>query len=174
MVLKNSTRGISLSKIAFSTAQLSSRKMSTELREYLLRIAEMAKKDTNLFVVCISVMDMGDGIQNTLPSIAADESYAMRLVRAFQVGESRKVPSIIERGRGLHKVVDAAFRLDAKLRIRSAGNVLWKDFSLGEDRYAGMDSALNITLPEYFSSGTSIDMYIPSLMENIDQRKLPV
>lgn len=170
-VLKNSTRGISLSKIAFSTAQLANRKMSTELREYLLRIAEITKKDTNLFVVCISVMDMGDGIQNTLPSIA-NESDSVRLKRAFQVGASRKVPSVIERGLGLHKVVDAAFRLNAKLRITSAGNVLWKDFSLGEDRYAGMDSALNATLPKYFSSGTSIDIYIPSLMENVDQRTL--
>jgi len=172
--LMNSTRGIALTKIAFSTQQLVTRKISTPLRQYLERIAEMQKRETNLLVVCISVMDMGDGIQNTLPSSSVEETAHARLARAFKVGESRKAGSSIERGLGLHKVVEAAFRLGARLQVSSAGKILVKDFSLGEDPLPRMDGAIEQTLPDHFIAGTSIEMYVLNLLTDIDQRKLLV
>jgi hypothetical protein len=171
-VAKQSTRSISFTKIAFGTQQLSTRRISPDLRDYLQRTAEMQKRDTNLFVVCISVMDMGDGIQNTLPAVSNDEESNTRLLRAFTMGQSRKPSGQVQRGLGLQKVVEAAFRLGARLQVTSAGRALVKDFSFGEDKQPDIRGAQEMALPGHFAQGTCVDIYIPNLWSNIDQREL--
>jgi len=171
-VLAHSTRGIVLTKLAFNTQHLAARKLSKDLKDYLSRIAEIEKREKNLFVVCISVMDMGDGIQNTLPSQGDAENSPARLLRAFEVGQTRKGTSSVERGIGLNKVVQAALRLGARLQVCSAGQRVVKDFSLGEDHFPNLNNAAISELPPHFSLGTSVDMFLPRLLADIDQRKL--
>lgn len=170
-----STRGIGLSKIAYSIPQLHTRQISVHLREFLERIAEMQKKQSNLLVVCISVMDMGVGIQHTLPPLKdVEETASERLLRAFKLGESRKSNATTESGAGLHRVVEVAHRLGARLQVSSAGIRLVKDFSFGEDKLPSMAGAIETTLPEHFCNGTSVEIFIPRLVTNIDQQELNV
>ncbi|WP_155634783.1 hypothetical protein [Burkholderia cepacia] len=171
-VARHSTRSISITKIAFNVAQLENRRMSKEMREYLLRIADMEKTKKDLFLACISVMDMGEGIQNTLPPASNEETPSDRLLRAFKLRETRKPGSPVERGLGLQKVVDAAFLLGARLQVLSSGRRLVKDFSLGEDKLPGMQGAIMVELPQHFAAGTCIDLFVPKLLSNIDQREL--
>jgi hypothetical protein len=171
-VARHSTRGISITKIAFNVTQLDRRRISAEMREFLLRVADMERTDKGLFVACISVMDMGEGIQNTLPASSNEEAQENRLLRAFDLRETRKTPSSVVRGMGLLKVVEAAFRLGARLQVSSAGRRLVKDFSLGEDKLPTMIGAEVTTLPGHFSAGTCVDLLVPRLLSDIDQREL--
>jgi hypothetical protein len=171
--LARSTRAIALSKIVFNAATVEERNLSRPIKDYLLRISELEKRATGIHVVCISVMDMGDGIQNTLPTVLIeDETGIQRLGRAFGAGESRKSKSTIERGLGLHKVLAATMRLHGRLQVISAGVGLTKDFSLGEDRLPSMIGASETRYPSQFSHGTSVALFIPDLASNIDQRRL--
>lgn len=171
-VAKFSTRSISVTKIVFSVAQLEQRRMSTDLRDFLQRIAEMERSKKDLFVACISIMDMGDGIQNTLPPDSIDESSSDRLVRAFSLGSTRKPDGPIERGMGLQNVLAAAFLLGARLQVQSSGFRVVKDFSLGEDRLPSMQGAVISEVPAHFSAGTCVDLFVPKLLSNFDQREL--
>jgi hypothetical protein len=171
-VAKFSTRSISITKIAFNVAQLEQRRISTDLREFLQRIAEMEQSKKDLFVACISIMDMGDGIQNTLPPESAEESADRRLVRAFSLGATRKQEGPIERGLGLQNVLTSAFLLGARLQVQSSGFRLVKDFSLGEDRLPSMNGAKISELPAQFAAGTCVDLFVPKLLSNLDQREL--
>lgn len=171
-VAKHSTRGISITKIAFNVAQLENRRMSEEMREFLLRIADMERTKKDLFLACISIMDMGEGIQNTLPPSSDEEAISDRLLRAFNLRETRKPDSPVERGMGLQKVVDAAFHLGARLQVLSSGHRLVKDFSLGEDKLPGMQGAVVVELPQQFAAGTCIDLFVPKLLSDIDQHEL--
>jgi hypothetical protein len=171
-IARHSTRGIAITKIAFNIAQLENRRISLEMREFLFRVAEMERTKKDLFVACISVMDMGEGIQNTLPPSSTEEAVNDRLLRAFNLRETRKPDSPIARGIGLQKVVDAAFLLGARLQVISAGRRMVKDFSLGEDKLPSMEGAEVVELPEHFSTGTCVELFVPRLISNIDQQEL--
>jgi hypothetical protein len=171
-VARHSTRGISITKIAFNPSQLERRGISEEMRGFLLRVAEMERTEKEIFVACISVMDMGGGIQNTLPPSDPTERPESRLLRAFNLRETRKSAGPVERGMGLLKVVDAAFLLGARLQVSSAGQRLVKDFSLGEDKLPSMQGATVERLPAHFVAGTCVDLLVPRLLNDIDQRKL--
>ncbi|MGX6569097.1 ATP-binding protein (plasmid) [Cupriavidus necator H16] len=171
-VARHSTRGISITKIVFNAAQLDRRDISAEMREFLLRVAEMEKTDKDRLLACISVMDMGEGIQNTLPAESVEEHPEDRLRRAFQLKQTRKSVSSVEKGMGLLKVVDAAFRLRTRLQVTSAGHRLIKDFSLGEDKMPTMDGAVLSRLPQQFAAGTCVDLFVPVLFTDVDQRVL--
>jgi hypothetical protein len=173
LVALHSTRGIALSKINFNPAQLATRRMSSELLEFLGRVAEMQKRQTSLQVVCLSVMDMGDGIQHTLPP-KEDETEGERLLRAFRLGESRKNSGAIERGAGLDRVVKVAHRLGARLQIASAGRMIVKDFSLGEDKLPDLSGAVETVLPNHVQGGTSVDLLVPRFAMELDQRALGI
>jgi hypothetical protein len=168
-----STRGIALSKIVFNASTVEDRNLSRPIKDYLLRISELTKRASGIHVVCISVIDMGDGIQNTLAnSASALETSSERLSRAFGAGESRKGKSTIERGLGLHKVLAATMRLSGRLQVISAGVGLTKDFSLGEDKLPSMRGAVETSFHPHFSHGTSVTLFVPDLPSNIDQRRL--
>ena len=169
---RHSTRGISITKIVFGLQDLGRRRMSQGMREFLERVAEMERREKGIFVACISVMDMGEGIQNTLPRASDVEMPNDRLLRAFDFSETRKTNTAVTRGMGLEKVVSAAFRLGARLQISSAGHLLVKDFSLGEDKLPTMQGATFTTMPEHFSVGTCVDLFVPRLLSDIDQREL--
>jgi hypothetical protein len=171
-VAKHSTRGISITKIAFNVSRLESRRMSEDMREFLNRIAEMERTKKDLYLACISIMDMGEGIQNTLPPSSDEEEGGHRLLRAFNLKETRKPDGPVERGIGLQKVVDAAFHLGARLQVLSSGYRLVKDFSFGEDKLPGMQGSRLVELPRHFAAGTCIDLLVPRLLSDIDQREL--
>lgn len=171
-VARHSTRGVAITKIAFNVAQLENRRISPDMRDFLSRVAEMERTKKDLFIACVSVMDMGEGIQNTLPPSSTDEAVNDRLLRAFNLRETRKPDSPITRGMGLQRVVDAAFHFGARLQVNSAGRRLIKDFSLGEDKLPSMQGVEVVTLPQHFSMGTCVELFVPSLISNIDQQEL--
>jgi hypothetical protein len=171
--LSRSTRGIALTKIVFNAATVAERNLSRPIKEYLLRVSELEKRASGIHVVCISIMDMGDGIQNTLPVFRTEaETDSERLSRAFGAGESRKSKSTIERGLGLHKVLAATMRLNGRLQVISAGVELTKDFSFGEDKLPSMNGAVEAIYSPHFTHGTSVTLFIPDLSSDIDQQRL--
>ncbi|VVE18482.1 hypothetical protein PCA20602_03016 [Pandoraea capi] len=169
-----STRALILEKIVLQSAELSSRHLSEDLKEYLLRIFEANKSDLGLGVLCISVADQGSGIQSTLPVKAElpQESAVERLARAFLPGESRKPVGVIKRGLGLPSVISAAHSLQALLRISSGNLVAEQDFSLGEDKYPRLNLESIHEVPSETVFGTCISIFVPEFAIDRDQPSL--
>lgn len=169
---KHGTRSVSVSKIAYNHSNLHARGYSEGLLGYLERNAEFQKTDKGLFVICISVMDMGDGIQNTLPAESIEEEPAARLLRAFSMGESRRNNGMIARGAGLQKVLTSAHKLGARLQVRSAGLQAVKDFSLGHDKLPNIHGAELRQLSTVFRFGTCVDIFFARPEKDLDQQVL--
>ena len=164
-----STRALIVEKIVLGP-DLAARHLSPELKEYLLRIAE-ANPEIGLGVVCFTVADQGDGIQSTLPP-KADETPQERLARAFVSGESRKPVSIVSRGLGLPKVVSSAHHLQALVRVTSGNLVVGQDFSTGETKYPQLNFQAIRHMPESFTGGTCVSVFVPEYAFDLDQKSL--
>lgn len=164
-----STRAIILEKIVIQANDRFER-YPTFLQEYLQRIRTESGADLGIGVLCITVVDQGEGIQGTLPAVE-NESESDRLERAFGEGESRKAKGAISRGMGLSKALSAAFHLRAMLQVCSGGLLGIQDFSTGEYKYPGI--ALKVTrLPVHLSFGTSISLFVPESSRSLDQPAL--
>ena len=168
-----STRALILEKIVLKKADIESRHISLELKEYLTRIADTNQDDLGLGVICFSVADQGDGIQATLPPRDDNpaETRMERLIRAFVPGESRKPAGVVQRGLGLPNVIAAAHGLQALLRITSGDLVASQDFSYGEDKYPDLRLDSIRQLPNK-ARGTCISLFIPEFAFDLDQRSL--
>jgi hypothetical protein len=166
-----STRALIVEKVVLQSADLTSRRLSPELKEYLERIAEANEGALGLGVVCLTVADQGDGIQSTLPP-KAEEAPGARLARAFEPGESRKPAGVVSRGLGLPKVVSAAHHLQALIRVTSGNLVVGQDFSTGENKYPQLNFKAVRQLPEGFVSGTCLSVFIPEFSFDLDQSSL--
>lgn len=166
-----STRALIVEKVVLQGPDLAHRRLSSELKTYLERVAEANDRDLGLGVVCFTVADQGDGIQTTLPP-KPDETPEARLARAFLPGESRKPAGVVSRGLGLPNVVAAAHRLQALIRITSGGLVVGQDFSMGENKYPRLDFQALRELPEGFASGTCVSIFVPEFAFDLDQTNL--
>lgn len=169
-----STRALIIEKIVLQTADLASRQISPELKDYLTRVVEANRDELGLGVICFSVADQGDGIQSTLPAKAENpnETLAERLARAFIPGESRKPDGVVKRGLGLPNIVSAAHSLQALLRVTSGDLVASQDFSYGEDKYPHLRLGSIRQLPGQAPRGTCVSLFVPEFSLDLDQRSL--
>jgi len=166
-----STRALIVEKVVIQGSDLANRRLSAELKAYLERVAEANQGDLGLGIVCFTVADQGDGIQTTLPA-RAEESTEARLARAFLPGESRKPAGVVSRGLGLPNVVSAAHRLQALIRITSGNLAIGQDFSTGENKYPRLDYQAVGRLPDGFTSGTCVSIFLPEFAFDLDQANL--
>jgi hypothetical protein len=103
-------------------------------RQYAARVWPRMERSKR--IVAYTVVDLGSGIQNTLPPVVPEESPWDRLNRAFRDGETRKPKGTdVEAGVGLYKVAQAAMNLKALLVVKSGELLGFADFSV--DRHAG-------------------------------------
>lgn len=165
-----STRALVVEKVVLGS-DLPSRHLSTELKDYLVRISEANERDLGLGVICLTVADQGDGIQATLPP-QPDETAQERLARAFEQGESRKPVGLVSRGLGLPKVVSSAHHLQSLIRVTSGDLAVVQDFSTGENKYPQLNFQSMRQLPSGFVSGTCVSVFVPEFAFDLDQRSL--
>jgi hypothetical protein len=166
-----STRALIVEKFVLQNSELANRRLSSELKDYLARVAEANEGALGLGVACFTVADQGDGIQATLPP-KADESKMSRFARAFEEGESRKPVGVVSRGLGLPNVVAAAHRLQALIRVTSGNLVVSQDFSLRENKYPKLDFGSVRTLPDTCVGGTTLSVFVPEFSIDVDQSSL--
>lgn len=166
-----STRAVLLEKLVLKSSDISTRRISDELKGYAERIVESQPVGGGLGIVCVTVVDQGDSIQGTLPAKSALETDVERLVRAFGEGESRKAQGIVNRGLGLPKVISAAHRLNAMIQVWSGDQSLSQDFSLGDEKYPRLN-LVHQSMPVDFRLGTSVSVFLPEHGRNPDQISL--
>lgn len=166
-----STRALIVEKLVLQ-GDLSQRQLSPELRAYAERVVEMNRDELGLGIVCLTVADQGDGIQETLPPSNENETTDARLARAFEPGESRKPAGIVRRGQGLPSVISSAHRLQALVRITSGCLQVGQDFSLAESKYPQLDFTNVRHLSPNVSRGTTISIFFPEFAFDIDQKQL--
>jgi hypothetical protein len=166
-----STRALIVEKLVLQ-GDLSQRQLSPELLAYAERVVEMNRDELGLGIVCLTVADQGDGIQETLPPNNESETADARLARAFEPGESRKPAGIVRRGQGLPSVISSAHRLQALVRITSGCLQVGQDFSLSESKYPQLDFANVRHLNPDVSRGTTISIFFPEFAFDIDQKQL--
>ncbi|WP_081079331.1 hypothetical protein [Burkholderia cepacia] len=169
-----STRALIIEKIVLQRADLASRQISPELKDYLARIVDANRDELGLGVMCFSVADQGDSIQATLTVNAEDpdETRAARLARAFIPGQSRKPAGVVQRGLGLPNILSAAHSLQALLRITSGDLVATQDFSHGDDKYPQFKLDSIHQMPDKAPRGTCVSLFIPEFAFDLDQRSL--
>lgn len=163
-----STRALIVEKIVLQNFETPSKRFSDELNDYVERIKEAHRDDLGLGVLCLTVVDQGDGIQSTLP-IEPGEDAGARLARAFRPGESRKPQGMVSRGLGLPSIVSAAHHLRALVRITSGDLVVGQDFSLSASKYPEIDFQSLRKLPDNCVCGTSISVFVPEYAFDVDQ-----
>ncbi|MCL9851522.1 hypothetical protein RSP673_016940 (plasmid) [Ralstonia solanacearum P673] len=169
-----STRALIIEKIVLQAADLASRQISPELKDYLTRIVAANQGELGLGVICLSVADQGDGIQATLP-ISPDhpgETDTERLARAFIPGESRKAAGVVQRGLGLPNIIAAAHSLQALLRVTSGDLVASQDFSYDDEKYPQLKLDSIRRLPDGAPRGTCVSLFVPEFALSPDQRSL--
>lgn len=166
-----STRGVLIEKLIMRADELEGRDLSSEVKDYLSRISELAKQKS-VVVACISVSDQGDGIYATLPRADPNESDPERFARAFNQGESRKPLGVLHRGLGLPNIVGAAARLQSLIRIRSGEQGVSQDFSSYEGKYPALGFGDTGSRLHQIQLGTCVSVFLPLLQQNPDQPDL--
>jgi hypothetical protein len=124
-------RGIILQKIIITNEEYKNRHDLPEIVMNFVtqQISEGDIDRKGLFSV-VTVVDLGVGIQNTLPKDNEDLSSFERLKKAFNDGVTRKKTNDKEKaGFGLGQMANAARRLKALLFIISADEMAFYDFS---------------------------------------------
>jgi hypothetical protein len=165
-------RGILVEKLVFgSQAEMAARKDIADFqKQYLTRIWNTLSPAKR--VITYSVVDLGPGIQWTLPSANASESPMARLERAFRPGQTRKSHGLdMEAGMGLSKLYAAARRVRALLIVRSAELTCVLDFS-----QSATSSEIGLRelpgTPSCGSIGTALTLLWPDIEGAGDQGRL--
>lgn len=146
--------------------------LSKELQDYIARSSEAAKSKLGLGLVCLTIADQGDGIQNTLPSESTGESPIARFARAFLPGVTRKPQGEIKRGLGLSHALSAAHKMRARIEIHSSGVHFVQDFSLEESEYPSLDVKGISEDKALLGCGTTVSIWVPEFDSGLDQPDL--
>lgn len=146
--------------------------LSKELQDYIARSSEAANSKLGLGLVCLTIADQGDGIQNTLPANSAEEGVIERFARAFLPGVTRKPQGEIKRGLGLSHALSAAHRMRARIEIHSSGMHFVQDFSLEENEYPSLDVKGLSEDKVSLGCGTTVSIWVPEFDSGLDQPDL--
>lgn len=170
-VARKGVRTLLMEKIVMSSTTKHDR-LSNDLQEYIARCAEAAKSKLGLGLVCITIADQGDGIQETLPAESVQETPVARFARAFLPGVTRKPHGEIKRGLGLSHALSAAHKMRARIEIHSAGIHFVQDFSLEENKYPALDTEAIIANEACLGCGTTVSIWVPEFDAGLDQPDL--
>jgi len=135
--------------------------LSKALQDYIARSSEAANSRLGLGLVCLTIADQGDGIQNTLPSESPREASTERFARAFLPGVTRKPQGEIKRGLGLSHALSAGRPLRARIEIHSSSVRFVQDFSLEESEYPGLDVKGISEDISNLGCGTTVSIWVP-------------
>jgi hypothetical protein len=154
-------RGISVEKRTIKGLRIPAT-LTTAFNEYLARTRSRFGAYDSLVVA--TVVDLGPGIQNTLPA-QPGESAPQRLVRAITTRASSKPASTdTTRGLGLPNVISAAQRLHALLVFSSAGLVASID--------ATREAPSVVCHVGTARLGTAVSLVWPAVQQSTDQVEL--
>ena len=146
--------------------------LSKELQDYIARSSEAANSKLGLGLVCLTIADQGDGIQNTLPANSTEEGVIERFARAFLPGVTRKPQGEIKRGLGLSHALSAAHRMRARIEIHSSGVHFVQDFSFEENEYPSLDVKGLSEDKVSLGCGTTVSIWVPEFDSGLDQPDL--
>lgn len=170
-VARQGVRALLMEKVVISKTTKHDQ-LSQELQEYIARCSEAVNGKLGLGLVCLTIADQGDGIQNTLPSESSEEGATARFARAFLPGVTRKPQGEIKRGLGLSHALSAAHRMRARIEIHSSGVHFLQDFSLGESEYPSLDIKGLSEDKASLGSGTTVSIWVPEFASGLDQPDL--
>jgi hypothetical protein len=170
-VARQGVRALLIEKVVVSaTTKLD--KLSKGLREYVARTTESPESKLGLGLVCLTIVDQGDGIQVTLPPESPDESAEDRFARAFVREVTRKPQGAIKRGLGLSHALSAAHRMRARIEIHSSGIHYVQDFSFEESPYPQLDRSAVVEDVLTRGCGTTVSIWVPEYAPGLDQPDL--
>ena len=170
-VARQGVRALLIEKVVFSTTTKLD-KLSKGLREYIARTTESPEGKLGLGLVCLTIVDQGDGIQVTLPPESPEESAEDRFARAFVREVTRKPQGAIKRGLGLSHALSAAHKLRARIEVHSSGIHYAQDFSFGESPYPQLDRAAVVKDDLTRGCGTTLSIWVPEYASGLDQPNL--
>ena len=170
-VARQGVRVLSMEKVVISKTTKHDQ-LSKEFQDYIARSSEAANNKLGLGLVCLTIADQGDGIQNTLPSEFPDEGAIARFSRAFLPGVTRKPQGEIKRGLGLSHALSAAHKMRARIEIHSSGVHFVQDFSLEESEYPSLDTKGIREDAGSIGSGTTVSIWVPEFNSGLDQPDL--